>query len=153
MPFYSKNLNRILDASRDNLGEEVRLADLANDIINRYGDNTPMLAMLLAKVNGIAKRGEIDLILLEMIKHDSAVRDILTTGHLAKLISRLEYFHRTGDYRIIGMPNILFDHLSQTDRMLFFENGNILETEGELLNNPDVQIMLEQETKLLSGTC
>jgi hypothetical protein len=103
----------------------------------------------LAGVTGQMKIGTIELHLLDVVKHDSVVRDIETTGHLAKLLSRIEIFRKTSDNRVFGLPNKLFDDLSQSERADFFARGNILEIDGELLDFPDVKSALHDEAKIL----
>ena len=133
---------------RNNLDEEVNLAELAKSVAKIFGDNAPLATSLFANANGQMSRGTVDLHLIDMLNCDSVVRDILTTGHLAKLLCRLEVFRKTSDYKIVGMPNQLFDAISQTERAKFFERGNILEIDGELLDLPDVRAMIDREAKL-----
>ncbi len=148
MPFYSQNLKRILEVDHNNLDEEVNLSELAKSVAKIFGDKVPLATSLLANASGQMRRGTVDLHLIDTLNCDSVVRDILTTGHLAKLLSRLEVFRKTSDYRIVGMPNQLFDAISQAERAKFFERGNILEIDGELLDLPDVRAMMDREAKI-----
>jgi hypothetical protein len=149
MPFYSKNLKRILDVERINLDQQLNLSDLAKSVADAFGDKSSFATALLAGVTGQMKIGTIELHLLDVVKHDSVVRDIETTGHLAKLLSRIEIFRKTSDNRVFGLPNKLFDDLSQSERADFFARGNILEIDGELLDFPDVKSALHDEAKIL----
>jgi len=149
MPFYSKNLKRILDVERINLDQQLNLSDLAKSVADAFGDKSSFATALLAGVTGQMKIGTIELHLLDVVKHDSVVRDIETTGHLAKLLSRIEIFRKTSDNRVFGLPNKLFDDLSQSERADFFARGSILEIDGELLDFPDVKSALHDEAKIL----
>lgn len=148
MPFYSQNLRRILDADHDNLDQEVDLSDLAKNVAKNFGGKDQLAGALLENATGKMNLATMGIHLLEIIKHDSVVRDIQTTGHLAKLLSRLEVFRKTSDYRVVGMPNQLFDDMSQAERAIFFQRGNILEIDGELLDLPDVRATMEREAKI-----
>ena len=94
------------------------------------------------------KRGTLGLHLLEVLKTDSAVRDIHTTVHLAKFLSRLDTLRRTSDYRIVGMPNRLFDRRSQEERAKYFERGASLELESDAFESPEAQAMLNRESEI-----
>jgi len=149
MPFYSKNLKRILDVHNNALDQEIDLLDLAKRVADIFGNKSPLAKALLANATGQMKKITLELHLLDVLKHDSVVRDIETTGHLAKLLSRLDVFRKTSDSRVFGMPNALFDDISQAERVEFFERGSILEIDGELLDLPDVRAMTDRETKLV----
>lgn len=147
MPFASEKLRKILNLDRD-VDEEVELESLCQRLAEDFGYDADLARALFAGVSGKMKRGTLDLHLLQVLKVDSAVRDISTTGHLAKFLSRLETFRRTGDYRIVGMPNRLFDRRSQEERAKYFERGASLELESDAFESPEAQAMLNRESEV-----
>jgi len=147
MPFVSESLKKILRLERS-LEEEVDLKSLCHRLAESFGDDADLARALLAGVGGKMKRGTLGLHLLEVLRVDSAVRDIQTTGHLAKFLSRLDIFRRTSDYRIVGMPNRLFDQRSQEERAKYFERGTSLEVESDAFESPEAQAMLQRESEL-----
>lgn len=147
MPFVSENLKKILSLDRG-LDEEVDLERLCHRLGENFGDAADLAKALLPAVAGKMKRGTLGLHLLEVLKVDSAVRDIQTTGHLAKFLSRLDTFRRTSDSRIVGMPNRLFDRRSQEERAEYFERGASLELESDAFESPEAQAMLNRESEV-----
>lgn len=148
MPFVSENLKRLLNLQHS-LDEDVDLEMLSQRVAEDFGENAELAKALLPPLAGKMKRGTLGLHLLEVMKFDSAVRDILTTGHLAKFLSRLEEFRKTSDYRIVGMPNRLFDQRSQEERTKYFERGASLELESDVFESVEAQAMLNRESKVL----
>jgi len=148
MPFYSKSLNRLLSFSGDDLDCEIDLNALSKAVAESFANESEVARVFMANVSGCMKLGTLGVHLLQIIKHDSAVRDIQTTGHLAKFLSRLDIFAKTKDYRIIGMPNRLFDEISQLERTKYFERGASLEMDGDLLDSPEAQAMMDREAEL-----
>lgn len=152
MPFASENLRKILNLDRD-LDEEVDLESLCHRLAESFGEDRELAKALLASVSGKMKLGSLGLHLLQVLKVDSAVRDISTTGHLAKFLSRLDIFRSTSDYRIVGMPNRLFDRRSQEERAKYFEHGASLELEADAFESPDAQAMLKRESEIFDKHC
>lgn len=153
MPLYSQNLKILLRLEEDNFDSEIDMSQLAGEVATSFGDKARLARAFLANTNGRIKIGTVSLYLLDLLNYDSAVRDIQTSGHLAKLLSRFEVFRQIGDGRVLGMPHDLFDNISQAERADFFERGGILEIDGELLNNPKVRTMLDDEAQLLEQIC
>lgn len=145
----SKNLVQILSLQEGNLDRKVDLKKLSERVAMSFGADSELAAALLKGVTGEMPMATLGTCLLNILAVDSAVRDIQTTGHLAKLLSRLDIFRKTSDYRIVGMPNQLFDAISQAERTNYFEGGNILALDGELFDLPDVRAMMDSEAKLL----
>jgi len=148
MAFLSQNLNHILDFGKD-LDAEIDLADLTCRVAEAFGKYAPLATALLGNVTGKMKLGTLGVHLQQILKHDSAVRDVLTTGHLAKFLSRLDIFERTNDYRIVAMFNPIFDVQSQLERAKYFERGNSLDMDGDLLDSPDARLLMSREEKIL----
>jgi hypothetical protein len=144
MSFLSKNLDRLIDMGGD-LDQDLDLQQLCTNLIEIFGSNSAIARDFLVNTHGKIKRGALGLHLLQIIKCDSAVRDIQTTGHLAKFLSRFDVFRNRLDYRIVGLPHKLFDKQSQLERAIYFERGASLEFDGDLLSSPDVQTMNERE--------
>lgn len=151
MPFFSHNLNRILASERDDLDVEVDLVGLCQQVAAVFGEKASVARALLANVKGTMKLGTIGVHLLQILKHDSAVRDFVTTGHLAKLLSRLDVFRKTADYRIIGMWNPIFDEQSQLERAEYFRRGVSLEMDGDLLDSAEAQSLMKREAEILEN--
>lgn len=148
MPFVSEDLKKLLNLE-DSLDEDVDLEMLSRRVAEDFGNDVELAKALLHHVAGRMKRGTLGLHLLEILKSDSAVRDIQTTGHLAKFLSRLDVFRRTSDYRIVGMPNRLFDRRSQEERTKYFERGASLELESDAFESEEAQAMLNRESGVL----
>src|SRR5437762_2157553 len=127
----SSRLAEILDCSGQDASVDLRA--LADRLALTFAEGASTPAGLFPEVAGTMHQGTLSRHLFDAIVHDSVVRDILTTGHLGKLLSRLEVLKRTGDYRIVGLPNQLFDARSQAERAEFFGRGGFLIMDGNLL--------------------
>lgn len=147
MPPVSKNLQKLLNPHL-NCDDEVDLETLCYGVAEDFGAEAELAHALIRPVAGKMKQGTLELHLLGVLKSDSAVRDVLTVGHLAKFLSRLDIFRRTSDYRIVGMPNRLFDRRSQEERAKYFERGASLELEGDAFESPETQAMLNRESEV-----
>lgn len=147
MPPVSKNLKNILELDRS-WDDEVDLEQLCHRLVENFGDDADLAKALLSAVAGKMKRGTLDLHLFQVMEVDSAVRDVGTTGHLAKFLSRLDTFRRTSDYRIVGMPNRLFDRRSQEERAEYFKRGASLELDSDAFESPEAQAMLNRESEI-----
>ncbi len=139
------------------------------EIMNQLQDDTPIDLRTLAErvskslhssaanalfrhCTGHMAPGTICRHLNECVAHDSVVRDMLTIGHLGKLLARMNTLQATGDSRIVGLPNRLFDGHSQAERAEFAATGNILPIDSEVLNVAGVRLMLQKESEALSTT-
>jgi len=87
--------------------------------------------------------------LFDCVVYDSVVRDILTTGHLAKLLSRLDILKQTSNLRIVGLPHSIFDQRSQMERSDYFGRNNILPIDANVLEVEGVRAMLEREKRAI----
>ena len=100
-----------------------------------------------------------DMLLATLIRHlndcivyDCAVRDMLTIGHLAKLLCRIDILKTTSNPAIVGLPNVLFDKRSQQDRRDCFAKPGMLPVNGELLEIGIVKEMLQREASTATGS-
>ena len=140
----SKNLGELL--SRYQNSDSVDLGALAHQVRKLFR-NQEVARSLLCQVSGIMPLGTLFRHLSDAIAHDSVVRDVMTTGHLAKLLSRIDVLSKLANPVVVGLPNSTFDHQSQTERAAFFEAGNILPIDAEILDQNAVKEMLERERK------
>jgi hypothetical protein len=150
MPYHSENLQRLLDFGGSDLDRELDIAMLSEEVSEVFGSQRETVKALLANATGKIKLGTLGVHMLRVIKEDSAVRDIVTTGHLAKLLSRLPEFRKTSDYRLLGLPNPLFDRLSQIERTKYFEHGVSLELDADLFESMEAQQILTRESEILA---
>jgi len=125
--------------------EEVDLAELAQEVVKCFGSSSAAVEVLLAHARGKIHQGTLSAHLYDTIANDSAVRDVLTTGHLAKLLARFDIFHKTTDPRILGFPNRCFDDRSQSERREYFERGNILIIDADSLDLDRIREVLSRE--------
>ena len=143
----SKNVTDLLD-TRDAETPFI-LDDLAQQLAEQFGQNSLTAKSLLSRATGNLLPGTLCRHLFDCIVHDSAVRDVLTTGHLAKLLSRFDILQRTSDPRVVGLTNPLFDERSQVERAEFFRSGNLLFLDASFLETKAVRELLDREEKLL----
>ena len=87
--------------------------------------------------------------LAEISSCDSTVRDMVTTGHLAKLVSRLSYYSPSDKPGLLGLPNRLFDQISLRERASRTANFPVSAT---LLSSPKAVQMLREEDKHDEGS-
>jgi len=140
---FSRNLGELLDKFQDDT--PIDLSALAKQLPNLFGENREAVTSLLSCVKGTMLPGTLHRHLSDSIVCDSVVRDVLTTGHLAKLLSRFDVLIELSNPVIIGLPNSLFDDQSQFERAEFFAAGNILPIDAEILDNSQVKQMLRRE--------
>jgi hypothetical protein len=138
----STNLNELLDRYCGDAS--IDLQTLALEVARLSADQQHAQS-LLRRVTGTMHPGTLNRYLCDGIASDSVVRDILTTGHLGKLLSRLDLLLQLSNPTILGLPNSLFDAQSQSERAEFFRAGNILPIDGDILNQNAVKEMLERE--------
>ena len=145
----SPNLIDILGLQKGSAwDDEVDVQLICESLANHCGRDSPLARAHFRNRRGKVKIKELVSLVSGIVPHDSTVRDMLTTGHLAKLLSRWDVRERTGDYRILGLPNSLFDKLSWEERRAYFRVGVTHDFDGDLLDNREAQEMLERETNL-----
>ena len=83
----------------------------------------------------------------DVTKRDSAVQDIVTRGHLGKLLLRWDMLDAEGAYNLIGLPHRSFDALSASDREDFFKRGGNLNRLDSKEQVEMAQMILERERK------
>ncbi len=145
----SENLVRILGLKDPNLNSDVDLGSLNHKLSEVFRLPPGLTALIFQHSKGIMRKSTLGTHLLNIVSVDSVVRDIQTTGHLAKFISRLDVFQRNSSYEIIGMPNVLFDRFSQEERSNYFEAGGLLYIDGSLLDKSEVKVMMKREAEFL----
>lgn len=150
MPFLSQNLAQVFKVYKE-LDEQVELTDLVKRVAESFGNKSTIARALLEKASGKILFGTLQVHLLQVLKVDSAVRDLLTTGHLAKFLARKDIFLKTMDYRIVGMPNRVFDEISQIERVKYFERGASLEFDADIYESAETQAMLKRELEIINN--
>lgn len=143
----SKNLGELLLLYQGDTA--IELAGLAAQVSGLFEKNEETAKALLGHVTGTMLPGTLCRHLFDCIVHDSVVRDVQTTGHLAKLLSRLDILAQTSDPSIVGLPNSLFDERSQIERAEFFQRGNVLPIDAKVLEVNGVKEMLQREENAL----
>jgi len=144
----SKNLGALLDQYRDDTPIDLRA--LADQVAGLFEKNMETVRSLLNRATGAMPPGTVCRHLFDGIVHDSVVRDVLTVGHLAKLLSRLDVLTKASNPMVVGLSNSIFDEQSQLERAEFFAAGNILPIDAEILANDAVKEMLGREKRKMS---
>lgn len=141
----SKNLGVLLEQNQHLV--EIEFKALASQTIIFFEqDEQQIIKPHLSRVSGSMPYGTLYRHLHDCVASDSVVRDVITIGHLAKILSRFDVLMETSDPRVIGLPHFIFDKRSQTERMEFFAGGkNILPIDAGILNGEAVKAMLERE--------
>jgi hypothetical protein len=142
----SKSIGGILEKLPES--GEIDLIRLAQEVAVFFEKEEATAGALLIHCRGHIASATLIRYLHDCIVYDSVVRDFLTIGHLAKLLSRVDIFEQTSNPQIVGFPNKFFDKYSLQERAEFFARGGILFVEGELLRMPAVNEMLERENQL-----
>jgi hypothetical protein len=148
MPVVSSRLQVLVNC--DNLEHEVELSQLACTMIASAPFERDLITRLLGQPSGKIHVATLFSHLDLIARSDSAVRDILTSGHLGKLLSRWSAFLRTSDHRIIGMPNHVLDKISQMERSEYFTTGASLDLDAEATQSLEAQMMMEREKGLMA---
>ena len=92
-------------------------------------DFSSIRCLLLQSATNHAPKAAIVLRDLHKVReNDSVVRDMLTSGHLAKYLIRYAVLVETNNYRIIGASNSVCDDVSTKEREEYFLAGNSLST-------------------------
>jgi hypothetical protein len=128
---------------------ELSLRELISFIGDRLGSDGRLLAQVFPAASGTKRLEELLLEIRSFISFDSTVRDVATTGHLGKLLSRKPVFQETHDWRIFGLPHTLFDKLSWAERNQLFREGVTHAFDPELLGFPIIREMLEREATII----
>lgn len=145
----SDRLIDILDFKRkDPAKDELDLESLCSHLANSFEMNAPLARSLLV-ASGKMNIPALFLHIGKLIREDSAVRDVQTTGHLAKLLSRLYLVEKSDDYKIIGLPHRLFDQRSQNEREEYFRANHSLPASVSI-HASQAKSMLEWEHKLIT---
>ena len=131
-------------------GQDVDLVSLCMQAARLFGPNSATASACFRHTSGSIHRASLVRILHDSLKFDSVVRDMLTSGHLCKLLARMEVFKAIANERIVGLPHRLFDARSQAERSRFFDRGGILVIEADILELPGVREMLNSESHLLT---
>ena len=121
----SNNLNKLLGLEEARPLKEINLTHLGQALARSFRDKEDIVRRLL-NANGTMNVASILSHLDEIADEDSVVRDILTTGHLAKLLSRTDLLRDPVDYALVGVPNKVFDAASQDERQQYFRDGSTL---------------------------
>ena len=139
----SKNLSALLCQFETDI--PIDLSVLADQVVELFEKNKEAVKILLNRTTGVMPPGTLYRHLHDCIVTDSAVRDVLTVGHLSKLLSRLDVLIKISNPAIIGLPHSIFDERSQFERAEFFATGSILPIDADILNNDAVKKMLQRE--------
>jgi hypothetical protein len=147
----SEALAAILEAQSPDPRAVLHWGDLRSALATAFCEHTEAVSRLIAKREATLEYGKLMLSLIKLIKHDSAVRDVLTTGHLAKLLSRYDYLSKPEGYEIIGLLNPLFDKNSQLERAKYFDRNSSFGVSTRVLANQDAQQMIDNEKAILQN--
>jgi hypothetical protein len=140
----SKDFARIVESYDAVAPVDLRL--LSSTTAEAFGDKAGLVKAALSHVSGTIHPGSLMRLIHDLIEHDSVVRDVLTTGHLAKLLCRLDIINKMSNPQIGGIPHCLFDDRSQFERDQYFKAHGILVVDAELFQLPEVKEMLRRES-------
>jgi len=82
---------------------------------------------------------------------DSAVRDMVTCGHLAKLLARKDILDTTGNYNLVALPNRYFDLLSLSERQAYFDSGRTLHDISSATERKQAMRIMAREARRRRG--
>lgn len=158
---FTKRLSAALSCCAGKPNDEIPLKMLQERVGIEFGDSSDCAKALMQNGTGsglqVLRYGELVLHLIKVVECDSAVRDVLTVGHLGKLLSRLQLINKAECYKALGVPNILFDQKSQQERLDFFKENACLSLPISVLRQVEVVNLQEKEDKILSdfglGNC
>src|SRR5687768_12974114 len=102
-----------------NLRSNVALASLAERFFRQENISSPPWS-LFPETSEITMH-QLLAHLGKIAQNDSVVQDLLTMGHLGKLLARFDTLVETENYELIGIPNRKLDALSRRDRVEFFD--------------------------------
>jgi hypothetical protein len=127
---------------------EVDLQELCDFLARSFGNEQRIAARLL-QAGGVVRLQELVAWIVSTAQHDSAVRDMVTSGHLAKVLSRRRYCERSVDFNILGLPNRLFDERSTRERTEYLAKAGAF---SNVLTKDSVNLarqILSEERKLM----
>ncbi len=145
----SHRLNRVLSLWAGSPDEFLSSETLSKRVSWEFDECAECAAALLKDAQPTLRYGTLLLHLVRLADRDSVVRDVLTVGHIAKLLSRHKYFDREKDYALLGWPNRLFDSQSQKERREYFSQNTALPTSATLLTSPVLADLREAEEAIL----
>lgn len=123
---YSKALILILPPPKEaDLDKQVELGAVCGLLVHSEAW-PPTVRPEILTAHGYMSNQDIVLLLRSVAERDSAVRDVLTLGHLAKVLSRLDKCNPLTDLALFALPNKAFDEMSQRERSAFFSAGKTL---------------------------
>jgi hypothetical protein len=128
---------------------DIKFNALRDRIILQNKSNSDCLIELIGEVAICFRYGALLIHLLEIAKRDSVVRDIITVGHAAKLLSRISVLGNSNSYDIICWPHRLFDRISQNDRLQYFERERYFPMKAGLNTNPEISSLFNNEINIL----
>ena len=138
------------EAGMQDLGSLLNMAILTSAIERQVSPGDRRSMVCLRAVTGLEAADKLLLEIGNVLPFDSVVRDIGTTGHVAKILSRKESFARLHDWRVVGLPHRVFDLLSWNERNQFFKQGVCHTMDADLFRIPEVLKMLASERAVLS---
>jgi hypothetical protein len=133
----------------DDFSRRIDLPGLAPRLAGPLGNRASAAATLLAEVSGTETCDGLVRDIGAFLPFDSAVRDLATTGHLMKLLARRTAYQKLRDWRIVGLPNEIFDRVSWQERNDFFRPGVCHTFDGDLFRIPEVVEMLAREGRII----
>jgi hypothetical protein len=144
----SKELSRIWLEARLHTGTEVDLQLLCRRVALEFEPDDEVARALLS-ANGSIRAVDIGVYLVDLVNYDAVVRDIMTTGHLAKLLCRLSVLKKTANIEIIGLRNKLFDQKSLKERADYFREGGGFDFSLRIVNSKEATEMLASEAGII----
>src|SRR5882724_7677780 len=147
----SQPLARILYAKSNGPNDLVPWNQLRLEVAAVFGNHEDAILRLIPKRDLTLRNGTFMLHLTKIIKHDSAVRDVLTTGHLAKLLGRYDYLKPPWNYVLLGFLNPLFDRNSQLERAIYFQRNSSFSVSSIALESQEARQMIEYEKAILKN--
>lgn len=123
--------------------------DLRIQIVDIVGERGSVAEALIKCRDESLENEQLLRLLWKVVPYDSVVRDIVTVGHLAKVIARWDVLQATKKLAIAGLPNRLFDELSQQDRSSFLSRCSF-DLDAEAVESPEAQRMMAWEEEVLA---
>jgi hypothetical protein len=147
----SSQLNRVLPNAVHLWREPVSFSTIRSRLLSEWLSIVNFLEPCLIVANEELSTANLIRLMLKASELDNAVRDVLTTGHLAKLLTRYEVFKKHREYSLISLPHKVFDQIAVVERdELLSTSGTIIESR-EILDLVEVREMLERERRILNG--
>lgn len=146
----SVRLSQVLACCAGKPDDEIPLDILRDRAAAQFCSHRDCAIELMGNDSAVIRHGTLMLHLIKSAECDSAVRDVLTVGHLAKLLSRMRVLKAPDDYKIVGWPNLLFDRQSQQERLEYFERNVALPAIGLSMNSPALAEVRAAEKEVLT---